>query len=88
MRHSNLRPFQRKQVLLRKADNYGMFMILSYISALFVTLLVGVTIDIITDNTDLVVDVCTLTFLGFGTLGILCMAVMFIYVEKAHSRNI
>ena len=87
MRYSNLR-IERKQVLLRKADNYGMFMILSYISALFVTLLVGVTIDIITDNTDLVVDVCTLTFLGFGTLGILCMAMMFIYTEKAYNRNI
>ena len=87
MRYSNLR-IERKQMLLRKADNYGMFMILSYISALVVTLLVGVTINIITDNSDLVVDVCTLTFLGFATLGVLCMAMMFIYIEKSHSRNI
>ena len=87
MRYSNLR-IERKQMLLRKADNYGMFMILSYISALLVTLIVGVTINIITDNSDLVVDVCTLTFLGFATLGVLCMAMMFIYIEKAHSRNI
>lgn len=87
MRYSNLR-IEQKQRLLRKADNYGMFMILSYISALLVTLIVGVTIDIITDNTDLVVDVCTLTFLGFATLGILCMAMMFICIENAHSRNI
>ena len=87
MRYSNLR-IERKQMLLRKADNYGMFMILSYISALLVTLIVGVTINIITDNSDLVVDVCTLTFLGFATLGVLCMAMMFIYIENAHSRNI
>tara|TARA_E500000178_G_scaffold41804_1_gene37533 strand:+ start:448 stop:711 length:264 start_codon:yes stop_codon:yes gene_type:complete len=87
MRYSNLR-IERKQMLLRKADNYGMFMILSYISALLVTLIVGVTINIITDNSDLVVDVCTLTFLGFATLGVLCMAMMFIYIEKSHSRNI
>ena len=80
--------YERKMVMLKKADNYGMLMILSYFSAIAVTLLVGVSIDIITDNTDLVVDVCTLTFLGFGLLGILCMALSFIYTEKAYNRNI
>ena len=80
--------YERKMVMLKKADNYGMLMILSYFSAIAVTLLVGVSIDIITDNTDLVVDVCTLTFLGFGLLGRLCMALSFIYTEKAYNRNI
>ena len=80
--------YERKMVMLKKADNYGMLMILSYFSAIAVTLLVGVSIDIITDNTDLMIDVCTLTFLGFGLLGILCMALSFIYTEKAYNRNI
>ena len=84
MRYSNLR-IERKQRLLRKADNYGMFMILSYISALLVTLIVGVTIDIITDNSDLIVDVCTLTFLGFATLGILCM--VFYTIQRRRTRR-
>ena len=79
--------YERKSTLLKKADNYGMLMILSYFSAIAVTLLVGVSIDIITDNTDLMIDVCTLTFLGFGLLGILCMALSFIYTEKAFDRN-
>ena len=79
--------YERKSTLLKKADNYGMLMILSYFSAIAVTLLVGVSIDIITDNTDLMIDVCTLTFLGFGMLGILCMALSFIYTEKAFERN-
>jgi len=79
--------YERKMVMLKKANNYGMIMILSYFSAIAVTLLVGVSIDIITDNTDLMIDVCTLTFLGFGLLGILCMALSFIYTEKAYERN-
>jgi F0F1-type ATP synthase assembly protein I len=79
--------FERKQVMLKKASNYSMLMILSYFSAIAVTLFVGVLIDIITDNTDLMIDVCTLTFLGFGMLGILCMALSFIYTEKAYERN-
>tara|TARA_R100001460_G_scaffold76457_1_gene117465 strand:- start:166 stop:429 length:264 start_codon:yes stop_codon:yes gene_type:complete len=80
--------YERKMVMLNKANNYSMLMILSYFSAIAVTLLVGVSVDIITDNTDLVVDVCTLTFLGFGLFGILCMALSFIYTEKAYNRNI
>ena len=79
--------YERKSTMLKKANNYGILMILSYFSAIAVTLFVGVSIDIITDNTDLMVDVCTLTFLGFGLLGILCMALSFIYTEKAFERN-
>lgn len=79
--------YERKSTLLKKADNYGMLMILSYFSAIAVTLFVGVSIDIITDNTDLMIDVCTLTFLGFGMLGIVTMALSFIYTEKAYERN-
>jgi hypothetical protein len=79
--------YERKTTLLKKANNYGILMILSYFSAIAVTLFVGVLIDIITDNTDLMIDVCTLTFLGFGLLGILCMALSFIYTEKAFERN-
>ena len=79
--------YERKMVMLKKANNYAMIMILSYFSAIAVTLFVGVLIDIITDNTDLMIDVCTLTFLGFGLLGILCMALSFIYTEKAFERN-
>ena len=79
--------YERKSTMLKKAHNYSMLMILSYFSAIAVTLFVGVSIDIITDNTDLMVDVCTLTFLGFGMLGILCMALSFIYTEKAFDRN-
>ena len=79
--------YERKSTMLKKAHNYSMLMILSYFSAIAVTLFVGVSIDIITDNTDLMIDVCTLTFLGFGMLGILCMALSFIYTEKAFDRN-
>lgn len=79
--------YERKSTMLKKANNYGILMILSYFSAIAVTLFVGVSIDIITDNTDLMIDVCTLTFLGFGMLGILCMALSFIYTEKAFDRN-
>jgi len=83
-----MRPrFERKQVLLKKADNYGLLMILSYSSALFVTFFVGLAISLMTNNEDLLVNACTLTFLGFGMLGILCMALSFIYTEKAYERN-
>jgi hypothetical protein len=79
--------YERKQVMLKKANNYAILSLLSSFSALALTLFVGVAINIIFDNSDLVVDVCTLTFLGFGMLGILCMMLSFVYTEKAHQHD-
>jgi len=79
--------FERKQVLLKKANNYSAISFMAYLCAIIVPLFVGVAIDIILDNDDVLVNVCTLTFLGFGMLGIVTMALSFIYTEKAYERN-
>jgi hypothetical protein len=60
---------------------------MAYLCAIIVPLFAGTAIDIILDNDEVLVNVCTLTFLGFGMLGILCMALSFIYTEKAYERN-
>ena len=83
-----MRPrFERKQVLLKKADNYSAISFMSYLCAIIVPLFVGIGIDIILDNDEVLVNVCTLTFLSFGMLGIVTMALSFIYTEKAYERN-
>ena len=79
--------YERKQVMLKKASNYAILSLLSSFSALALTLFVGVAINIIYDNSDLMIDVCTLTFLGFGMLGILCMMLSFVYTEKAYQND-
>ena len=79
--------FERKQVMLKKASNYSAISFMAYLCAIIVPLFVGVAIDIILDNDDVLVNVCTLTFLGFGMLGIVTMALSFIYTEKAYERN-
>jgi len=79
--------YERKQIMLKKASNYSAISFMSYLCALIVPLFVGIAINIILDNDEVLVNVCTLTFLGFGLLGILCMALSFIYTEKAYERN-
>jgi len=79
--------YERKQIMLKKASNYSAISFMSYLCALIVPLFVGIAINIILDNDEVLVNVCTLTFLGFGFLGILCMALSFIYTEKAYERN-
>src|SRR6056300_377372 len=79
--------FERKQVMLKKASNYSAISFMAYLCAIIVPLFVGTAIEIILDNDEVLVNACTLTFLGFGLLGILCMALSFIYTEKAYERN-
>ena len=79
--------YERKQIMLKKGSNYSAISFMSYLCALIVPLFVGIAINIILDNDEVLVNVCTLTFLGFGLLGILCMALSFIYTEKAYERN-
>jgi len=73
--------------MLKKASNYSAISFMSYLCALIVPLFVGIAINIILDNDEVLVNVCTLTFLGFGLLGIVTMALSFIYTEKAYERN-
>ena len=83
-----MRPrFERKQVLLKKANNYSAISFMAYLCAIIVPLFVGTAIEIILDNDEVLVNVCTLTFLSFGMLGIVTMALSFIYTEKAYERN-
>ena len=79
--------YERKQIMLKKASNYSAISFMSYLCALIVPLFVGIAINIILDNDEVLVNVCTLTFLGFGLLGIVTMALSFIYTEKAYERN-